>query len=113
MSTTAEYDAFGPWIYEVRRPDEVPRLFRSHPLDLANALLTVKVPREIERRVANPSMDLYDNLLSLGPESITVLSRRRKEFRARTGPDGQIPGNNEVVRPFDARVTLHDDDSPV
>src|SRR5665647_2090229 len=113
MSTTAEYDAFGPWIYEVRRPDEVPRLFRSHPLDLDHALLTVKVPREIERRVANPSMDLYDNLLSLGPESITVLSRRGREFDARTVRYGQIQGITEFVDLLDARVTLHDDDSPV
>lgn len=113
MQSTPEYDAFGPWIYEIRRPEEVPRLFRSHPLDLDHALLTVKVPREIERRFANASMDLYDHLLSLGPDSITVLSRRGREFDARTVAYGGIQGITEFLDLLDARVTLHVEDAPV
>lgn len=33
--STAEHDAFGPWIDEVRTPSVVPPLYRDHPLDFA------------------------------------------------------------------------------
>lgn len=107
MSSTAEYDAFGPWIYEVRTQDEIPRVFRGHPIDLSTATMTVKVPRDIERRNANPSMDLYDILLSLGPDSLTVLTRRGRDCDAREVPYRQIQGITEFTDLLDARVTFH------
>ena len=73
MSSTAEYDGFGPWIYEIRTREEIPRLFSDYPLDLETAVLTIKVPRVIDRRDANPAMDLYDILLSLGPDKLNDL----------------------------------------
>ncbi len=85
MQRTAEFDAFGPWIDEVTDAEGVPRLFRSHPLDLASALLTIKVPRNISRRDADPSMDLYDHLVVLDGTGVTVLSRV-EEPRTRSGP---------------------------
>lgn len=90
MTTTTvnEYDRFGPWIDEVTTPDEVPRLFRSHPLDLATARLVVKVPRNISRRDATPDMDLYDHLVILDGETLTLLSRR-KGAAARMADDGR------------------------
>lgn len=72
---TAEFDAFGPWIYEVRTPEDVPRLFRSQPVDLGSALLVLKVPRNIARRDADPTMDLYDHLLVATETGLTVLTR--------------------------------------
>jgi len=113
MSTTAEYDAFGPWIYEVRTPEEVPRLFRSYPIDLDAAVLTIKVPRKIDRRDANPSMDLYDILLSLGPEKVTVLRRRGREYDFREVPYAELQGVSEVIDLLDGRLTLHADGGPV
>lgn len=113
MSTTAEYDAFGPWIYEVRTAEEVPRLFRTYPLDLDAAILTIKVPRVIDRRDANPSMDLYDILLSLGPEKVTVLRRRGREYDFREVPYGELQGVSEVIDLLDGRLTLHADGGPV
>ncbi|WP_291379037.1 hypothetical protein [Demequina sp.] len=71
-----EYDRFGPWIDEVKEPDDVPRLYRRHGIDLSAARLVLKVPRNISRRNANPDMDLYDHLLVLGQDQLTVLSRR-------------------------------------
>lgn len=75
MTSTAEYDAFGPWIDEVRAPQDVPRLFRAHPLDLDAAHLVLKVPRNISRRDATADMDLYDHLVVLTDDELTVLSR--------------------------------------
>ncbi|HUX72080.1 MAG TPA: hypothetical protein VMV41_16295 [Cellulomonadaceae bacterium] len=75
MQRTAEFDAFGPWVDEVTSADTVPRLFRSHPIDLTSALLAIKVPRNISRRDADPSMDLYDHLVIVDETGVTMLSR--------------------------------------
>lgn len=74
-ASAAEYDAFGPWIDEVRSPQDVPRLFRAHPLDLDAAHLVLKVPRNISRRDATADMDLYNHLLVLADDELTVLTR--------------------------------------
>jgi hypothetical protein len=79
LSDTAdvsEYNAFGPWIDEVRTRDELPRLYRDHPIDLASARLVLKVPRNIARRDATPGMDLYDHVIVRETDALTVLSRR-------------------------------------
>ncbi len=73
---TSEYDRFGPWIDEVTTLQDVPPLYRDHPLDLGRARLVLKVPRDIARRNATPDMDLYDHLLILDDAGLTVLSRR-------------------------------------
>lgn len=72
----SEYDRFGPWIDDVTTLDEVPPLYRDHPLDLQGARLVLKVPRNIARMDATPDMDLYDHLLILDEAGLTVLSRR-------------------------------------
>lgn len=113
MSSTAEYDAFGPWIYEIHSEEEIPRVFRGHPIDLGAALMTVKVPREIERREANPSMDLYDIVLSLGADLVTVLTRRGREVDTRTVAYHDIQGITELIDLLRGRLTLHVEGSPV
>ncbi|BDZ60782.1 hypothetical protein GCM10025873_05730 [Demequina sediminis] len=83
----SEYDRFGPWIDRVETEADVPRLFRPHGVDLAAARLVLKVPRNVARRDASPDMDLYDHLLVLGRDSLTVLSRRGRDL-----PRGAQPG---------------------
>lgn len=78
---SAEYDAFGPWIDAVTEPEDVPPLYRGFPLDLAAAELVLKVPRAISRKDATPSMDLYDHLVVVGAEQLTVLSRHLEDGR--------------------------------
>lgn len=87
-ASTPEYDAFGPWVDPVRSAEEVPPLYRDHPVDLAASRLVLKVPRDIARRDATPDMDLYDHLLVLEADALTVLSRRggpRTRSEATTG----------------------------
>ena len=72
----SEYDRFGPWIDEVKQLEDVPRLYRSHPIDFSAERLVLKVPRNITHRNATPDMDLYDHLIMLGQDLLTVLSRR-------------------------------------
>ncbi|WP_291379035.1 hypothetical protein [Demequina sp.] len=90
----SEYDRFGPWIDEVTEPEDVPPLYRSFPLDFSAERLVLKVPRNITRRNANPDMDLYDHLILLGQERLTVLSRRkgrpsRQESGAKSSDSGE------------------------
>lgn len=104
---TSEYDRFGPWIDEVLSPADVPRLFRSHPLDLATARLVLTVPRNIARRDATTDMDLYDHLLVLGTDDLTVLTRRRLPGRTRATP--LVPGTYDVATvPFRQVVAIRD-----
>lgn len=112
MTTTTEYDRFGPWIDDVRTPEDVPPLFRDHPVDLAGAELVLKVPRNIARRDATPDMDLYDHLLVLDDERLTVLSRRAEPDRSGRagatvpGPDGR--GYDVRVVPLAQVVAVRD-----
>lgn len=100
---TTEYDRFGPWIDEVHKPDDVPRLYRSHPIDFGAERLVLKVPRNISRRNASPDMDLYDHLMVVGDDALTVLSRRinpeRTTLGAPAGADRQAPYDQAVI-PF-------------
>jgi hypothetical protein len=115
----SEYDRFGPWIDEVRTPGDVPRLFRDHPVDLEGTRLVLKVPRNIARRDATPDMDLYDHLLALDDEGLTVLSRRgaTTSGRARTPdaggydvravPYAEVVAVRDMVNLLDGRLSVH------
>ncbi|MGN8245575.1 hypothetical protein ACTHAM_002698 [Cellulomonas soli] len=115
-ASTTEYDRFGPWIDEVRTPEDVPRLYRDHPIDLVGARLVLKVPRNITRRDATPDMDLYDHLLVLHATSLTVLSRRTAggaaraaapgDYDAREIPCGDITAIHDVVNLLDGSLTV-------
>ncbi|WP_129338258.1 hypothetical protein [Cellulomonas endophytica] len=102
-----EYDRFGPWVDEVRTAAQVPRLFRDHGLDPAAARLVLKVPRGIARRDAHVGMDLYDHLLAVDDERLTVLSRHDGTPVRRRGAPG--PGGYTVqVLPLDEVVATGD-----
>jgi hypothetical protein len=108
MDTTPEFDAFGPWIYEVRTADEVPPLYRAHPIDLEAARMVLKVPRPIERRNATPTMHLYDHLLVAGLDELTVLSRDGDTFGVRSVPYRRIGAAQLSVSLLDGRLRLAD-----
>lgn len=107
-TSTAEYDAFGPWVDPVRGPEQVPRLFRDHPIDLDAARMVLKVPRDIARRDATPDMDLYDHLLVLGPDRFTALSRREgARYDVREVPYDGVAAVATSVDLLDGRLTVH------
>jgi len=106
VASTPEYDAFGPWVDPVRSADEVPPLYRDHPVDLAGSRLVLKVPRDIARRDATPDMDLYDHLLVLGPDRFTALSRRAAGDGSGTRARGR--GARTAARGYDVREVPYD-----
>jgi len=104
-----EYERFGPWIDEVVTPGEVPRLFRSHPLDVTAARLVLKVPRNVARRDVSAGTDLYDHLLVVDDRTFTVLSRRPAEpgtFTVRTLALDALASVRDVVSLLDAHLTV-------
>ncbi|MFI1990895.1 hypothetical protein [Actinoplanes sp. NPDC020271] len=107
---TKEYDTFGPWIDEVRTTADLPRLYRDAGLDPAAFELVLKVPRNIERRNATPGMHLYDALIALDVETLTVLHRRDDTFDAVRVPLDRIVAIEESVQLLDGRLTVHTTD---
>jgi hypothetical protein len=79
-ASTPEYDAFGPWIMSVSSQEQVPPVFRAHPIDFASAHDVLKVPRDIARRDATPRSHLYDFLLILDSGGVEVLARQGHRF---------------------------------
>ncbi|MEU4161514.1 hypothetical protein [Actinoplanes sp. NPDC026670] len=107
MHSTREFDAFGPWIDEVRTADDLPRLYRNAGLDPATCRLVLKVPRDIERRNANPGMHLYDYLLALDDETLTVLWRTGDTFDRVSLPLDRVAAIEDSVRLLNGRLTVH------
>jgi hypothetical protein len=104
----SEYDAFGPWIIEVEQPSDVPRLYRDYPLDFDRALLVFKVPRNISRRDANPTMNLYDVLLIAEADRLIVLRRDSEStYAASTIELSSVYAVEDSVSLLDGRLLIH------
>lgn len=87
---SAEYDAFGPWVLPVARDEDVPRAFREFAFDFVGPSTVLKIPRDITRREANPTMHLYDRMLVVNDDGLTVLTRDGDGFSTTTLPFGSI-----------------------
>jgi hypothetical protein len=77
-----EYDAFGPWIIEISELDPPPPLFRPYLTREEIPLLSIKIPRKIERRLAHPGMNLYDYMVTLYQEDFVILQRVENDVRS-------------------------------
>ncbi|HWS37966.1 MAG TPA: hypothetical protein VN408_35190 [Actinoplanes sp.] len=104
---TTEFDAFGPWIDEVRTTGDLPRLYRDAGVDPAVHRLVLKVPRDIERRNADPAMHLYDYLLALDEEYLTVLHRRGDTYDTSRVPLDRVAAIEDSVRLLNGRLVIH------
>ena len=60
-----EYDAFGPWIYNIKAERDTPKRFRAACERHQGARFLLKAPRGVERRDAHPGMDLYVAMLAV------------------------------------------------
>lgn len=82
----SEYDAFGPWIYEIDDEHPIPELFAPLIKKDKYCLMMMKIPRQIERRDADPGMQLYDYVVGAFESQIFICIRQdntaeRKRFR--------------------------------
>lgn len=113
VSSTAEYDAFGPWIDEVATVDDVPRMYRGYPIDFGATRSVLKFPRDIPRRDATPQMDLYDHLLIVTDARLTILSRTGDTFTEVSVPHDRVAAITDWVNLLDARLVIHTLDGDV
>jgi hypothetical protein len=77
----AEFDRFGPWVIEISEKDPPPPLFVPFLTRKEEPLFSVKIPRKITRRNAEPGMNLYDYLVTLYKTDIVILERVGEEVR--------------------------------
>jgi hypothetical protein len=106
VTRSAEFDAFGPWVDQVHNASEVPGLYRDYPLDFTASRLVLKVPRNIARRDALPSMDLYDHLVIAAPDVLVVLSRTEHGYTESTMGYGEIVAVTDAVDLVEGRLTI-------
>lgn len=76
----SEYDAFGPWIYEVNEKHPLPRLFVGH-VEAHDYDILFKIPRDIDRRMANPDMPLYNLVIGCFEDKIYIYTRDDVDIR--------------------------------
>lgn len=68
-----EYDRFGPWIDRVVDAVDVPRRFRPWWPELSQARYLLKVPRSYDRAQIRPGMDLYESMIAVFPDRVSVV----------------------------------------
>ena len=82
----AEYNAFGPWAYEISEKYPLPPLFAPYFTADDKAVIKIKIPREIERRNAEPGMDLYDYVVALYEDRLLILNVRAAQCWSNRSP---------------------------
>lgn len=103
----SEYDAFGPWLYEIDDGHPLPPLFAPH-VDLTKPYrMLFKIPRDIERRRATPDMDLYDYVAGVDEDGIQIWSRREKAVETTRMAYGDITGIRLYQRLLHGVCTLY------
>jgi len=68
-----EYDAFGPWIYEIKAESDTPKRFRAACAGHRDARFLLKAPRDIDRRDVRPGMDLYVAVLAVHDDGLSLM----------------------------------------
>lgn len=109
----AEYNSFGPWVYEINDKYPVPRLFKSCFTDGDDAILKIKIPREIERRDAKPGMDLYDFVVALYEDKIRILERQGSEVKKHLITAEEFKGIRIYENLLKGGCTVYAEDSAV
>ena len=109
----SEYDAFGPWIYKIDEEHDIPRLFSPYVDRSDGALFRFKIPRNIERRKANPKMDLYDMLVNVYDDRIQIMRRDGAEVRDESVFFHQISAIIVFTELLYGNLKLYTDTSPV
>ena len=112
MERNKEYDAFGPWIYEIDEEHDVPGIFRNYCNEDDKQLMLIKIPREIERREASPGMDLYDYLIGAYDTHIRILKRTGKKVNERTVYYDNIIAVKDIHALLNGEVILFTENEP-
>ena len=113
MERDKEYDAFGPWIYEIGGEYEVPKLFKNCFKENENYLILFKVPRNIERRKASPGMDLYDFLIGACETCLYIWRRAGKNVIEKRIDYGDILAVKDVHALLRGELIIYSDNESI
>lgn len=113
MERSKEYDAFGPWIYEIDGEHEIPRLFRGCCDEAEKYLLLFKVPRNVERRKASPDMDLYEYLIGATDTQLHIFRKAGKRVAAESVDFKDIVAIKDVHALLKGELILYTRGEPV
>ena len=69
-----EYNAFGPWIYEVQEREDMPVRCLPWYSELENAFYVLKIPVNRDRRDARPGQDLYRAVVAIDAGRLVLLT---------------------------------------
>ena len=109
----SEYDAFGPWVYDVDGEHPLPLLFVPF-VDMSKSWrMLLKIPRDIERRRATPDMDLYDFVVGADDAGVQIWSRREKAVESTRIAYRDITGIRLYQRLLHGVCTLYSAGGPV
>ena len=109
----SEYDAFGPWVYDVDGEHPLPPLFVPF-VDMSKSWrMLLKIPRDIERRRATPDMDLYDFVVGADDAGVQIWSRREKAVESTRIAYRDITGIRLYQRLLHGVCTLYSAGGPV
>lgn len=82
-------------------------MYRGHGFDLAGARLILKLPLDVARRDATPSMDLDDYLGIVDDAALTILSRRPGGYDERTISHGAVCAIDDETDLLDGWITVY------
>ena len=109
----SEYDAFGPWVYDVDGEHPLPPLFVPF-VDMSKSWrMLLKIPRDIERRRATPDMDLYEFVVGADDAGVQIWSRREKAVESTRIAYRDITGIRLYQRLLHGVCTLYSAGGPV
>ena len=109
----SEYDAFGPWVYDVDGEHPLPPLFVPF-VDMSKSWrMLLKIPRDIERPRATPDMDLYDFVVGADDAGVQIWSRREKAVESTRIAYRDITGIRLYQRLLHGVCTLYSAGGPV
>ncbi len=80
-----EYDAFGPWILQIKSQEEIPRIFDAF-IKYEDSSDFYKIPRDITRREAKPGDALYRILIAFSKEQLIFLENDHNSVIKRSIP---------------------------
>ena len=101
-----EYDAFGPWIYDIKDERDTPKRFRAACERHHGARFLLKAPRGIERRDAHPGMDLYVAVLAVHDHGASFMRLTGEDVVAQDVVWDDVAAIESYINLLSARWTL-------
>ncbi len=104
---TAEYDAFGPWVFEIDDQQTMPPLFVNVYKVSEPPVMLIKIPRKIDRRDAKPDMHLYDYVIAALSTQLYILKRVNNSVEERRLPYQDIVAVKNATALLKGQLVLY------